>query len=296
MSNSKMLSRGRVMGMAGFFSIVALVFGRDLVALVSHSAGSEIHSHIVLVPFISAYLIYVQRAQMPRHASTSWWLGLAFGLPGIAAFAWARSLQAQATSISHNDYLSLVALAFVLTLIAGGFFFLGLAWMKAAAFALFFLIFAIPLPDHLVEVLETASKLGSAEVANVLFNLTGTPMVREGVLFQIPGIVIEVAQECSGIRSSWVLLMTSFLAAHMFLRSPWRRAILVLFVIPLGLVRNGFRILVLGLLCVYIGPEMIHSIIHRRGGPLFFALSLFPLFLLLRWLRKGDSTRPTHEP
>jgi hypothetical protein len=45
---------------------------------------------------------------------------------------------------------------------------------------------------------------------------------------------------------------------------------------------------VIGLLCVNVGPQMIHSIIHRRGGPVFFVLSLIPLLLLLWWLRRGE--------
>ena len=113
-------------------------------------------------------------------------------------------------------------------------------------------------------------------------------MLRDGTIFQLPGIVIEVAQECSGIRSSWVLFITSILASYLFLQSPWRRVLLVAFVIPLGIARNGFRILVIGLLCVHVGPQMINSVIHRQGGPLFFALSLIPLFLLLWWLRRAE--------
>ena len=67
-----------------------------------------------------------------------------------------------------------------------------------------------------------------------------------------------------------------------------RRLVLVAFVIPLGLLRNGFRVCVIGLLCVKFGPQMINSPIHHHGGPLFFALSLIPLFLLLWWLRSGE--------
>lgn len=44
----------------------------------------------------------------------------------------------------------------------------------------------------------------------------------------------------------------------------------------------------IGLLCVHVGPQMIHSLIHRRGGPLFFVVSLVPLLLVLWLLRKGD--------
>jgi exosortase len=146
----------------------------------------------------------------------------------------------------------------------------------------------VPMPDAMADALETASKYASAEVANVFFHLSGTPFLRDGLIFQLPNITIEVAQECSGIRSSVVLLMTSIVAANLFLKTRWRRFALVAFVIPLAILRNGFRILVIGLLCVNVGPQMIHSLIHRRGGPLFFTLSLIPFFLVLWWLRKGD--------
>ena len=240
----------------------------------------------MLIPWITAYLIYVYRERLPRDLTSSWGLGLCAASAGGLAFAMAHRLVA--STISENDCLSLIALSLILVLVAGGFFFLGRRWMWAAAFPIAFLVFAIPLPDGLVELLENGSKMASAEVANAFFLLTNTPMVRDGLVFQLPGIVIEVAQECSGIRSSWVLLITSSLASYMFLNSPWRRAILVLLVIPLGFLRNGFRILVIGLLCVHIGPDMINSVVHHRGGPIFFVLSLIPLFLLLWWLRKGD--------
>jgi len=119
--------------------------------------------------------------------------------------------------------------------------------------------------------------------------------LREGPVFQLPNIVIQVAQECSGIRSSWVLFITSVLAANLFLKGGWRRAVLVCFVIPLGIARNGLRVAVIGNLCVEFGPQMIHSIIHRRGGPLFFTLSLIPLFLLLWWLHRGEGRKGTPE-
>ncbi|HEY5813002.1 MAG TPA: exosortase/archaeosortase family protein, partial [Terrimicrobiaceae bacterium] len=125
--------------------------------------------------------------------------------------------------------------------------------------------------------------------AAMFFTIAGTPMLRSGAVFQLPGIAIEVAQECSGIRSSWVLFITTLAASYLFLNSPWRRAALIAFVIPLAILRNGFRILVIGVLCVELGPQMIHSVVHKQGGPLFFALSLIPLFLLLWWLRKGES-------
>jgi exosortase len=181
-----------------------------------------------------------------------------------------------------------MALACVSFLAAGGFLFLGSKWMSAAAFPVAFLIFMVPLPDAAVNWLELASASASAEAAALDFSMLGTPLVRHGTMFELPGIVLRVAQECSGIHSSWVLFITSTIAAHLFLRTWWRKTALVAFVIPLGILRNGFRILVIGLLCVHVGPHMIDSSIHRHGGPLFFALSLIPLFSLVWWLRRQE--------
>jgi exosortase C (VPDSG-CTERM-specific) len=207
---------------------------------------------------------------------------------GLAILAITWWLDFAGRAPTDTDYLALLALSFLCCLAAGGFFFLGREWMRTAAFPLAYLIFMVPMPDALTQALETASKYASAEVANVLFHLSGTPFLRDSLIFQLPNITIQVAQECSGIRSSVVLLITSVLAANLFLKTPWRRFALVAFVIPLAILRNGFRILVIGLLCVNVGPQMIHSLIHRRGGPVFFALSLIPFFLVLWWLRKGD--------
>src|SRR5438094_908193 len=121
-----------------------------------------------------------------------------------------------------------------------------------------FLIFIVPMPDAMADTLETASAVASAEAASFFFNLTSTPTLRDGTVFQLPNITIQVGQECSGIRSSWVLFITSLLAANLFLKSGWRRAVLVCFVIPLGIARNGLRVAVIGNLCVHIGPQMIH--------------------------------------
>jgi exosortase C (VPDSG-CTERM-specific) len=271
------------------FAIVLLaVFARPLLMLISYVAGSQLHSYVLLVPFVSAYLLYLRRDQLPKKHSTDLLLTLVWLAAGLGLFAYTQSLEVPARAPAINTRIVLLTSSFLCCLAAGGFFFFGRGWMRAAAFPLAYLIFLVPMPDAMADVLETASKFASAEVANVLFQLSGTPFLRAGLVFQLPNITIEVAQECSGIRSSWVLFITSILAANLFLKTRWRRFALVAFVIPLAILRNGFRILVIGLLCVNIGPQMIHSLIHRRGGPVFFVLALIPFLLVLWWLRKGD--------
>jgi exosortase C (VPDSG-CTERM-specific) len=287
-TSSKQKQKWRFWSGVCFAIVLLAVFAQPLLVLISYVAGSQLHSYILLVPFVSAYLLYIRRNQLPKNYGTDLLLGSVFLAVGLGLFAFTSWLCFAGQALEINGRIVLLTLSFLCCIAAGGFFFFGRDWMRAAAFPLAYLIFMVPMPDAMADALELASKSAAAEVANVLFHLSGTPFLRAGPIFQLPNITIEVAQECSGIRSSWVLFMTSILAANLFLKTPWRRFALVAFVIPLGILRNGFRILVIGLLCVNVGPQMIHSLIHRRGGPLFFVLSLIPFLLVLWWLRRSD--------
>jgi len=277
--------RLRVGGCAGYLVLLLLLFSQSLTRLMLYAARSDLYSYIVVVPFISGYLLYMNRSRSSAAyrasiAGTITMAAMAIA-PLAARISWERDL-------SVNDGFSLMALAFVSFVAVGGFLFFGSKWMAAMAFPVMFLIFTVPLPDRATKWLEEALALASAEAAALFFSVSGTPVLQQGTLFVLPRIVLRVGEECSGIHSTWVLFITSLLASHLFLRTRWRRIVLVAFVIPLGILRNGFRILVIGLLCVHIGPQMIDSSIHHRGGPLFFVLSLIPLLLLLLWLRRQE--------
>src|SRR5438552_12425429 len=278
----------RFVGWCIYLVILCGAFALPLREFVTYARHSDVHSYVLLIPFVTAYLIYIRWQQLSRELSSSWGYALLLATVGIGALL--ASLHF--AELGQNDYMTLLALSFFCFVIAGTFLFLGSKWARSAMFPLFFFAFMIPLPEAAVDFLENASKEASAEVANWLFLISGTPALRTGTVFQLPGITIMVAKECSGIRSTLVLVITSLLAANMFLRTTWRQALLVAAVIPLGLLRNGVRILTISLLCVHIGPQMINSVIHRRGGPFFFAASLIPLFVLLWWLRRGEVVAP----
>ena len=277
--------QSRVRGLVAWLVATTLAFGKPLSDLLVRAAESELLSYIPLVPFVAGYLLWTRRNSLhAEHRSSI--IGSVI-LAGVAAAAIIARIFL-GTGLSLNDNQALMSLAYVCVMVAGGFLFLGSQWMASAAFPVAFLFFLIPIPDAAVHFLQTASVLASADVAEWLFKMTGTPLVRDEQVLMLPGIVLQVAQECSGIHSSWVLFITSIVASNLFLENPWRRVALVLFVIPLAIVRNAFRILVIGLLCVHVGPHMIDSIIHRRGGPFFFVLSLGPLFLFLVWLKRQE--------
>lgn len=274
----------------GAICALVILFGRPLAALCLKAVTSEFHSYILLVPFIFAYLLFSRKNELPREYARAWPQTLLFFSVGLGATLIAI-LAGETLRMSEATWLSLMILSFVSFAVGTAFLLLGKSWVGTAAFPLFFLIFLVPMPDMVINTLETASQHGSAWAADLFFRLGDTPYIHDGMVFQLPNINIRVAQECSGIRSSWILFITSILAANTFLRTNWKRALLVFAVIPLGIIRNGFRVWVIGLLCVHFGPQMINSPIHRRGGPLFFALSLIPLFGLIAWLRHGETTQ-----
>ena len=253
------------------------------------ATGSTMYSLVFLIPFITGYLIWERRTELTEPYRSSWVPGSVLSVLGVALVIWHRYLTVTTTTLHPHDRLALVLGSYLLFLVAAGFFLIGAPVLRKTALPVIFLIFTLPMPTPVEHALEIFFQYTSAEASALLFQLSRTPYLRDGLIFQLPGITLEVAQECSGINSSYVLFITSLLAGHLFLKKPWKRVVLTLFVIPLAIVRNGFRILTIALLCVHVDPDMIHSWIHKRGGPVFFALSLIPFFLLLLWLRRGES-------
>lgn len=274
---------------AWFSGALVLAYGWVIVQLVLYAVGTELHSHILLIPFVSAWLVRQEPRVWPQECVPSkGWAGV-FTVAGTVSMVYGLISGMGEGALSRNNWLAVMTLSFLCFLAAGGFYLLGRKWLAVVTFPAAFLLFLIPLPDAAVDRAEHLLMAFSADAADLLYAVAGIPYLRDDQIFQLPGITLRIAQECSGIRSSWVLMITSLVAAYLFLRTPWRRALLVALVIPLGILRNGFRVLVLGWLCVHQGPHMIDSDIHHRGGPIFFAISLIPLFFLLWWLRRGEA-------
>jgi exosortase C (VPDSG-CTERM-specific) len=269
-------------------------FGAPLYQLVRFALNSSLYSYILIIPFISLYILRLNRNELvftssgPRRAES-----LAFLLAG--AFSLSTHLVFRATSATRatEDALALITAAFLLFLVGVCAWFAARETMPRLRFPLLFLFFMVPLPVAALRGIETMMQYGSAAVAKVLLHISGTPFFYDHLVFQLPGISLHVAPECSGIRSTVVLLIVSVVTGYFLLRSPVNRVLLVAVVLPLALLRNGFRIFVIGELCAHYGPQMIDSFIHRRGGPLFFGLSLVPFFVLVVLLqrREGRTSR-----
>ena len=263
-------------------------FARPLYVLGQYALQSEFFSYILLIPVISLYLIWLKRAELPGQGGVSWKGGAAAALGGLALVIGCQWAMHSGWRPQTEDYLTLMTASFLLFLVASCLTFFGRAISRVMAFPIAFLAFMVPMPSAMLDWTESFFQHASAAAAGGFLAAAGMPVLRDDLTIQLPGISIMIAPECSGIHSTMVLLITSVLAGHLFLRSGWKRALLVVVVVPLAILRNGFRVFVVGELCVRISHDMINSPIHRRGGPIFFALSLIPLFVLLLVLRKSE--------
>jgi exosortase C (VPDSG-CTERM-specific) len=269
-------------------TVLVFCFGVPLYDLAWFAAMHDLYSYILLIPFISLYLVWLKWKSLPQFSGTVRKRAAVFFAGGLVILSGYGLACHLALKLSEDDYLAFMTSAFFLFFMGGCCLFLGREIVRALAFPIGFLVFMVPMPTFLLNGTETFLQYGSAFAAEFFFNLSGATFFRDGLVFQLPGISLEVAPECSGIHSSLVLLITSSIAAYLFLRTSWKRMVMILAVIPLALLRNGFRVYVIGELCTHIGPQMIDSPIHHRGGPLFFALSLIPFFLLLIFLRRSE--------
>lgn len=144
----------------------------------------------------------------------------------------------------------------------------GVRPFRTARFTLLLLLLAVPLPAFMIEKLIVALQEGSAVSAGLFFRLLGVPVLQEGFTFSLPGFTIQVAQECSGIRSSLALLITGLLASHLFLRSWWTKFALCLATIPLAVIKNGFRIAALS----WLGLHAVTSSGNERSTQMLKSL------------------------
>jgi exosortase len=159
---------------------------------------------------------------------------------------------------------------------------------RALLFPLGFLFLLVPLPLFVMNEIVNGLQRGSAFAARCMFSVARVPVTQDGILLSIPGLTVEVAKECSSIRSSSLLLVTTMLLAQLFLRTPWRKWLVILLAIPLSLFKNGLRIFTIAMLATRVDESYLTGRLHHQGGVVFFAISLGGICLMLWILHRGD--------
>ncbi len=284
----------RILLYLGIEALISTFFISDIKALyhfADHSPYSGLYSYIFVIPFISAFLFFLKREEIFEKITYSIKQALAPIIVGILLYLVGRDL---VTELNQNDYLSIVSSSWLFLSI--GFFIATFGWhaFKKASFPLLFLFFMVPIPSDILEKYIIFLQKGSEEVSYLLFQLLGVPVYRENNVFQLAHFNLEVARECSGIRSTIGLWITALLSVYILLRKTSSRLLALAVVIPISIIKNGIRIVTLGILASYVDPIYItNHWLHKSGGILFFSIALcllfFPWIFFLRHREQKDN-------
>lgn len=265
--------------------LTSLAFGKSVTNLIQLSLQDETYSYIPIIPLIVFWLFYSERKQTTDLAPFQFSSTSLILVPA----ALATILAVKCETCSRVNRLSLYTLALMLVWVSGFVFFMGIEKARKSLFSLCFLLLTVPIPDFLLSRIVYFLQAGSADITEVIFSLSGAPVLREGFIFRLPRVSIDIAPECSGIRSSMALLILALLLVHFAFRPVWKKLVFVFAGLCMMLIKNGIRIATLTLLANYVNPDFLYGNLHHKGGVVFFLIGFALLIPLFWFLRKGES-------
>ncbi|MEM9413872.1 MAG: exosortase/archaeosortase family protein [Planctomycetota bacterium] len=236
-------------------------------------------SHILVIPFISLYYIYINRERIlaqPRRVCL-------WGLPLIVAgiFGYAMGISPIRNDMAQGYSIILAIFGLLLLL-------LGPRPMRILWFPVAFLVFGVKVSDAIWSVVAGKLQFIAARGAVVFINMLSplTDMYAEirgstidldytyqGIATQTP---LNVAEACSGLRMLMAFLALGVALAFLFPRRWWQRVALVLLAAPIAIFVNTLRVTVLALLYL-IDPSYAQGQFHIFVG----MLMLIPAAALL---------------
>jgi len=244
------------------------------------------YSHGIVIPLLSASLIWRRRHELRELPFTGSWMGLLLIAAGLAL----RFVGVATTMQSFEHYAFLLVLYGLVLALTGPVIFRRL-WMP-----LLILIFAIPLPNFFGNPLSLELQLLSSQLGVAFIRAAGVSVLLEGNIIDLGNYQLEVAQACSGLRYLFPLMTLAFILAFIYRAPWWKRAVLFLSSIPITVVMNSLRIGFIGITVDRWGPRMAEGALHGFEGWLVFMLSTAMLVLVAFLLaRVGGRRVPWNE-
>src|ERR1019366_5730584 len=281
-----MTTRNQVLAFAFLCAVSILFWWHPLVMTLGLAFANEAYTHILLILPLSAALIYLDSKELRIDPQSRPRIGAALLALALLIGCYARwGIGAMPVDVR----MSLAMFALVAWWIASVVFCFGLRAFRSFLLPLCFLFLLVPVPGVVLSVIVRWLQHESAWMAALLFRAVGEPVQRDGILLSLTGLDIEVAKECSSIRSSLLLVITTVVLAHLFLRSWWRNFVLILIAIPLSAAKNGLRIFVIAELGTRVDPGFLDGWLHHHGGIVFLAIALGAIIALLAILHRGET-------
>ena len=258
---------------AGFFLVTVFPIYSPLVE--RFTARDSYYSHGFLIPFITIYLIWRKRGHLKSIQPVTSMTGLFLLISGLFVFIVSRFFV-----VNFVSYLgSLIALFGIIL------FLFGWRLVKEIFLPLAFLIFMLPLPSIVVIGITFKMKMIASIISSYLANMIGIQAEVSGSKILYPGGSLLVGDPCSGLRS-----MISFLALGAFLiqvinTSILKKILIFISVMPIAILSNVMRILVLTVVCYIYGDHLADGLLHDATGIMVFIVGFIGLMFVLKVLK-----------
>jgi exosortase len=287
-SNGQSIVKSPILIFSSLLAISVVLWWSALGSLFALALHDEQYTHILLILPISSAFILLEWKSPASRTNSSLITGSVLLLAALLTRFLATGL------VSADLQLSLNIVALVAGWIGSFILCFGSSAFRDALFPLFFLLWLVPLPQFVLNSIVTLLQKGSAASAYVFLRVTGFAVEQRGTLLHLPGLTLDVAPECSSIRSSMMLLVTTMVLAQILLLSFWRKAVTFAAAIPLSVLKNGLRIFVLGVLTTKVDPRFFTGRLHRQGGIIYFLVALLGILWLLWILRRSEKDHVAH--
>ena len=238
------------------------------------NAHESYYGHGFLIPLVSLYILWQRRELLKKAKFSSEFFGLAIIVGGLL-----MHIVCAALKIYFISGFSFVAVLYGLIL-----FCFGKGVARCLVFPVFFLLAMIPLPLVVVGNLTVKLKLFVAQVSTFTLNIIGFPSILDGSTIRMPTSFIIVAAPCSGLRSLISLITLGLLFAFAIRTSYLKKGLLFLSAIPIAIISNLLRIVILAMVNDLYGEEVAQGFFHDFSGFLLFGVAFIGLLSVSRVL------------
>ena len=233
------------------------------------------YSYGFLIPLISAYLLWENRASLRNVRIECSWEILPFLILAVLLSIYGI--------LGSSGNIAMPAVPLLLLLFAA--FNFGGAVLRILLLPLSFLFFMVPVPAVIERSLGVFLKSVSTHLGGMLIALCQIPVNVSGNVIDLGVTQLQVVDACNGIRFLFPLLALGVLYAKFFERALWKRIVCIIATLPIAVFINGLRIGITGILCEYFGKGAAEGFFHDFEGWAMFMLAFIILFLLGRVLR-----------
>ncbi|MDD5459771.1 MAG: exosortase/archaeosortase family protein [Phycisphaerae bacterium] len=256
-------------------SLITAIFSNEMKNLVRQWLDDSNWSHGILIPFFSLYFLHNNRDELLSIKPKTSYIGLMFLILALLFYpfniVWLR--------YGYFNPLMIIAVMGSVVLFMGGWKVIKLTWLP-----IFFLIFAIPLPQRYYVAITMPMRNLAATVATALLNMVnGLQATASGVVIDViyKGQKVEpslnVAEACSGMRLLMAFVALGVAMAYLHKRPVWHRLVLLASTIPIAIFCNMVRVTITGFIYILIHPKYAQGIYHDMLGfsMLFLAFGIY---------------------